>query len=109
MKKLLLFIALIIITFTINAQSTISIGILSDYNPNDSIGSRINNSITEELRKVMGIDYKLVVNASLIKSCNWNSEIAKQKYAELSKIADDIEETTYFINHARSLHQTSMY
>ena len=90
MKKLLLFIALIIITFTINAQSTISIGILSDYNPNDSIGSRINNSITEELRKVMGIDYKVVVNSSLIKSCNWNSEIAKQKYAELSKIADVI-------------------
>lgn len=90
MKKVLLISIMILVSLGSNAQSTISLGILSDYNLNDSIGSRLNKEITEEIKKVMGIDYTVVADPSLIKSCNWDSETAKQKYAEISKTADVI-------------------
>ncbi len=88
MKKQILFISLVLTIFTINAQSKLSIGILSDYDSKDSLGLVLNKQILEEIEKVIGIDYDVVINDSLTKFCDWNSEVARQKYIELNDIAD---------------------
>ena len=70
------------------AQPTISLGILTDFDTKDSISVYINNQIVNEIKKVIGMDYVVLSDSSMIRTCRWNSDVAKKEHALLSQTAD---------------------
>lgn len=89
MKKHILFILFLVsITFVGHSQQNVSLGILSDFDEADERNEFINKMILNEIKKVTGSGYNVVLNKENQLSSQWDKEQAISNYQKLSKNCD---------------------
>lgn len=90
MKQLffLLFILVGLCPFWGNTQKPISIGIISDFEVNDARFSSLNQLIVDEIKKTVGVKFKVNPDSTNWMSANWNPAQAAANYESLANHCD---------------------
>lgn len=89
MKKNILFILFLTsISLVGYSQQTISLGILSDFEKTDKRSQFINKMILDEIQKVTGSRYNVILNEKHHLSSNWDKNQAVSGYKKLSTSCD---------------------